>query len=96
MIEFTMMYRPNSRRFGWVVRSALLACLWACTLAALLSPAAALAQDEVVERDGRLEGYQTKVLVDNDSTALTWLLLVFLAMVTLGVMFKNARRTHLD
>jgi hypothetical protein len=36
------------------------------------------------------------VLVDNDSTALTWLLLVFLGMVTLGVMFKNAKRTHLD
>jgi hypothetical protein len=79
-----------------MLRGALVLCLWVGALAVMLSPAVALAQDEAVERDGRLEGYQTKVLVDNDSTALTWLLLVFLGMVTLGVMFKNAKRTHLD
>jgi hypothetical protein len=65
-------------------------------VAALLTPGVALAQDEAVKNDARLEGYATKVTVDSDSTALSWLLLVFLAMVALGVMFKNAKRTHLD
>lgn len=62
----------------------------------LLWPTASLAQDEGVEYDARLDGYETKVQVDGDSTALMWILLVALAAVALGVMFKNARRTHLD
>lgn len=93
MIDSTMTYGSNARRRRWV----LVACLWACSLAALLSPAVALAQDEEeIKRDARLEGYATKVYLDNDSTALTWLLLIFLAMVALSALFKNAKRTHLD
>jgi len=65
--------------------------------AAALLPAAALAQEESPKNDARLEGYEARVQVESgDSTALTWLLLVFLAMVAMGVMFKNAKRTHLD
>jgi hypothetical protein len=65
--------------------------------AAVLLPAAALAQEESYKNDARLEGYEARVQVESgDSTALTWLLLVFLAMVAMGVMFKNAKRTHLD
>jgi len=65
--------------------------------AAALMPAAALAQEESPKNDARLEGYEARVQVESgDSTALTWLLLVFLAMVAMGVMFKNAKRTHLD
>ena len=79
------------------VRWLLIASMWVCTLAVLLSPAVVLAQEEEIKRDARLEGYAQKVMVDSgDSTALNWLLLVFLAMVALGVMFKNAKRTHLD
>ena len=63
--------------------------------AACASPA--LAQEEGIEHDGRLEGYAEKVIIDGgESTALTWLLLVLLGGITLSVMFKNARRTHLD
>jgi len=65
--------------------------------AAAVLPAAALAQDESFKNDARLEGYEARVQVESgDSTALTWLLLVFLAMVAMGVMIKNAKRTHLD
>ena len=65
------------------------------TVAACAGPA--LAQEEGIEHDGRLEGYAEKVIIDGgESTALTWLLLVFLGMVSLSVMFKNARRSHLD
>ena len=80
------------------LRSLLLAGLWACAVAAaVLSPSVARAQEEEVKHDARLDGYQSNVVVQSgDSTALTWLLLVFLGMVALGVMFKNAKRTHLD
>ena len=77
-------------------RRLLVASMRVCLFVAALSPAAALGQEEEVERDARLEGYATKVALDGDSTALTWILLVFLGAVTMGVMFKNAKRTHLD
>ena len=93
MIESNMTSGPNLKRFRWTGT----VCLWAFTVAALLMPAVVLAQEEDVKNDARLEGYQTKVSLESgDSTALTWLLLVFLSMVALGVMFKNAKRTHLD
>ena len=63
--------------------------------AAVLAPAAALAQDED-PRDARLEGYETNVFVENDSTALTWLFFVLLGVLALIGFFKNAKRTHLD
>ena len=86
----------RSVRSKWP-RRALVACLWACTVAAtLIAPVAALAQEEEIKRDARLEGYPVNVSVPNDSTALTWLLLIFLGIVALSAMFKNARRTHLD
>jgi len=48
--------------------------------------------------DWRLEGYGDKgnFTLDGSSTSVTWLLLVGLGIVCLGVFFKNARRTHLD
>ena len=94
MIDSNMTSRPQYiRRRRLIVASA-----WLLTMAAtLLTPFVAVAQDEAVKNDARLEGYAQKVMVDSgDSTALSWLLLVFLAMVALGVMFKNAKRTHLD
>jgi hypothetical protein len=63
----------------------------------LLCPAALWAQDEESKiYDARLEGYNTNVTLENSSTALMWLLLFVLAAMCVGVMFKNAKRTHLD
>ena len=62
----------------------------------VLCPAVSHAQDEGAQYDARLDGYEAKVQVDSDNTALTWILLVALAAVAMGVMFKNAKRTHLD
>lgn len=64
-------------------------------LGTLAAPAAVSAQEED-ETDGRLAGYQNEMKVENDSTALTWLLFVFLGIVGLSVLFKDAKRTHLD
>jgi cytochrome c-type biogenesis protein CcmH/NrfF len=52
------------------------------------------AEDKIY--DARLEGYGTNVTLENSSTALMWLLLVVLGAICVGVMFKNAKRTHLD
>jgi hypothetical protein len=64
----------------------------------LLLPALAMAQDDdsKYHPDARLEGYATSVSTGGATTALTWLLLVFLGVICFSVLFKNAKRTHLD
>ncbi len=65
---------------------------------------AAMAQDEEEDRpDARTEGYltvdnkvQQVVLKDGGGHATTWFILAGLGLLGLGVMFKTARRTHLD
>ena len=69
-------------------------CTWVIPL---LMPALALAQDEDKPKvDARLEGYSTPVVIGDGTTALTWLLLFFLGVICFAVLFKNAKRTHLD
>ncbi len=70
-------------------------------LAAL--PSTARAQDETTPSppkvyDGRLEMLSTKrpVTLDTSGTAGVWFTLLGLGAVCMGVMFKNAGRTHLD
>ena len=67
-----------------------------CALAG--APVVTLAQDDDVEQEARLEGYggNMNVKVENDSTGLVWLLFIVMAVISLGVLFKDAKRTHLD
>jgi hypothetical protein len=48
--------------------------------------------------DARLKGYQagTVALKDASGTALTWVLLIILAAICIGVLFMSSKRTHLD
>ncbi len=64
----------------------------------LAAPLAALAQDaeERVPIDARLEGYASNVTLDGGSNAFTWILFIVLAVLALGGLFKNPKRTHLD
>jgi hypothetical protein len=67
-----------------------------CAIAILLSsPVVALAEDEEL-RDARMEGYAGSVQLEPGSSALTYLLFFFLSVVAAAVVFKNAKRTHLD
>jgi hypothetical protein len=62
-------------------------------------PALALARNVEMEKeivDARLEGYAQPVSMEGQSAALMWVLLVFMGIICLSVMFKNAKRTHLD
>jgi hypothetical protein len=66
-------------------------------LVMLSSPLVALAQDADREiTEARLEGYPQVVALEGGSTALTWVLLIFLAALALGGLFKDAKRRHLD
>jgi hypothetical protein len=58
--------------------------------------AAGLEDEEPPLNDGRTEGYNQKVQIPKPSTALVWLAFMALTVVSMGVMFKDARRTHLD
>jgi len=68
-----------------------------CWLAGVLAvPAMALAADDEKLPDARIQNYTKTVSVPEGGTALTWLLLIFLALICLAALFKNAKRTHLD
>jgi hypothetical protein len=72
----------------------LFACL-ALTLV-LSTPLKVLAEDAPEVYDARLQGYSQTVQIESGSTALTWLLLIALGVLCLGVLFKDAKRSHLD
>lgn len=52
--------------------------------------------DETKIYDARLEGYENSYTLDSGGTGLTWLLLVVLGAICIGVMFKSGNRSHLD
>ena len=65
-------------------------------LVLLANPLSALAQEADREiLDARLEGYPSNVTLEG-SSALTWILFIVLALLALGGLFKDAKRTHLD
>jgi hypothetical protein len=68
---------------------------WIGLFAWLAAPMAALADDEA-QYDARVEGFSKSVVVEDRSGTLTWLMLALLCIICLSVLFKNARRTHLD
>ena len=56
--------------------------------------AASSSDREVV--DARLEGYTPDVTMQGTGVATIWFIAVGLGILCLGVMFKNANRSHLD
>ena len=85
------------------MKSALPARMWRRLIAQcvscavmVMSAAPALAQEDAPKHDARLDGYASNVALPGNSTALMWLLFVFLGVVALAALFKDAKRTHLD
>jgi len=63
----------------------------------LALPGAVRAEDNSdITHDARTEGFTPKAQVEKNSVALVWLLFIFLALVSMGVLFKDAKRSHLD
>ncbi len=46
--------------------------------------------------DARLEGYTPDVTMQGTGVATAWFIAVGLGILCMGVMFKNANRSHLD
>lgn len=67
-----------------------------CGVIQFLSPALSYAQELDNNGDARLEGYSLPVRLAASGTALIWLLFLFLGGLALAVLFKDAKRTHLD
>jgi hypothetical protein len=77
------------------------ACSAMALAIAFLAPVIAFAQRRGEEegselKEARLEGYAFNARAAEGGPALTYLLFIFLAVLGLAVMFKNAKRTHLD
>ena len=85
-------------RIPAVFRVVLLSAALCLSMLALPGQAMAQAQANPLEgADGRIRGYeQPSVVMDDSSTALTYLALIALTVIAVGLMFKSARRTHLD
>jgi hypothetical protein len=74
-----------------------LAFLMTLGLSAMAFAAKSGNEEEMESWEGRLEGYTQTVRLENSgSTAPYWLLLIGLGVVALIVLFKDAKRTHLD
>ena len=70
---------------------------WGIALLAIAAvPHSALAQDDDKKENAWLNGYPRPVKLDEASNTLNWLLLLVIMGAGVGVMFKNAKRTHLD
>jgi hypothetical protein len=52
--------------------------------------------DDSSSVDGRMDAWGKTVALPGGGISLLWLLLVPLTLITVGGLFKNARRTHLD
>lgn len=83
------MMRGMRRRF-----LALLIVLLTLTAA----PLSARADDTNAPKDydGRLDDFGKQVTLDGGGTALSYFLFAGLGVIALGILFKDARRTHLD
>ena len=77
------------------MRKTLLCWMFALLIGTLAGPAMA-ADDPEIKPYPKIEGYDQNVRVEEASTTFTWALLIFLGVICVGVMFKNAKRTHLD
>jgi hypothetical protein len=71
-------------------------CVLALTAVATLAPISTCAADDEVKPDARLEGYPTQVALNEGGAGMTWAFLMVLGALTCGVMFMNAKRSHLD
>jgi hypothetical protein len=62
------------------------------------APLSARADDTNAPKDydGRLDDFGREVTLDSGGTALSYFLFAGLGVIAIGVLFKNARRTHLD
>jgi len=86
----------KARRSKRQLKQWLLAVCLAASFSCLV-PSLSLADDTTPpDHDARLDGYAQKTVLDSGGTASTYIVMVFLGAIGLGVMFIKGKRTHLD
>lgn len=53
-------------------------------------------EEEVEHYDARVQGYDPDMELKSSSTGMAWMLMVCLGVVCVAVIFKDAKRSHLD
>lgn len=67
------------------------------SIAALTAtPGNAVAQENELNHDARLEGYKDSVALEEGNLAMTWLGFGVVSVIALLALFKDAKRSHLD
>ena len=84
---------PERRR--WIQSLVLALAALLVAMAPVIALAGAVNGEEDVKPDGRLMGFNGTVVPEGGS-ALTYMFFVVLVLVTAGVCFMNAKRSHLD
>ncbi len=77
-------------------RYAAAACL--ATVFSLGSPVHAFAREDpdAVHYDARVQGYSPDVELKGGGLGMIWMMFVLLGVVSVSVIFKDAKRSHLD
>ena len=52
--------------------------------------------DDDAHYDGRVQGYDPDVELPSGSNGMTWFLVLILGVMCVSVIFKDAKRSHLD
>jgi len=98
------------RAARWLAGGGRWLALCVVVLAVLARPAPARADEDPINNDGRLEGFtqideprtnpprykELPVAMQKSGTGGTWIIFILLTVVGVAVLFKNAKRTHLD
>ena len=74
----------------------MLAVTVALSLSASLPHSARAAEEEEEHYDARVEGYTPTVESKSSGVGLVWVLLFLLGGGSVGIMFMNPKRSHLD
>jgi hypothetical protein len=83
----------SKRRWFHTVSLAVIALM--ISLAPIIAMANAVNGEEDVRPDGRLQGFNGTVTPEGGSS-LTYMFFVVLVLITAGICFMNAKRSHLD
>ena len=60
------------------------------------NPHSAMAKDEEDHYDARVQQYDPDLELKSSSTGMAWMLMLFMGVVCVAVIFKDAKRSHLD
>jgi hypothetical protein len=79
------------------IRKFIAASVLALSLVAATPHGAYASSDEDVEHyDARVQGYDPNVELKSWGNGGSWMMLIFMAVVCVAVIFKDAKRSHLD